>query len=65
MIIIKLIINTTILITLIINNIKFVEAKCNVVKTLIPYGLRMSRITFAQIQIKFRAFFLKMLTLDC
>ena len=56
MIIIKLIINTTILITVIINNIKFVEAKCNVVKSLIPYGLRISRITFAQIQIKFRAF---------
>ena len=64
MIIIKLIINTTILITLIINNIKLVEAKCNVVKSLILYGLRISRITFAQIQIKFRVFVLKMLRLD-
>ena len=64
MIIIKLIINTTILIALIINNIKLVEAKCNVVKSLIPYGLRISRITFAQIQIKFRVFVLKMLRLD-
>ena len=42
---------------------RWIRPRCNLVKSLIPRGLWISKILLAQDRIKFRSFFLKVLTL--